>query len=190
MNEIRLPGFHRRLAGDGYDCRLDYGLSLLAFLKGLDRTVRSGLWRDIEATLSRAGPIEETRLMTVADALEAARVHEVGAHSYNHELMGFESDDFFQKDIDRFSHFFRKWLNRALEIYAFPSGSYRPEQIEILRSKGVRTILTSVERYASRLDTLFPRFLLYGDSAAEVGLCALELPNSWQARIICVRKMG
>ena len=56
----------------------------------------------------------------------------IGAHSFSHESMGYESDSFFRADLMQCRNFFEQQLRLPLDAYAFPNGSYRPEQIQAL----------------------------------------------------------
>ena len=123
--------------------------------------------------MERNGPFAITRMMDLHDTRQAAAVHEIGAHSFSHESMGFESDDFFATDLDRCFDFFEKELSLPLTIYAFPNGSYRKTQVELLRTRGLEHVLLVDEDYAKRGGPVYPRFTMYGDTGAEVRLRAL-----------------
>jgi hypothetical protein len=60
-----------------------------------------------------------------------------------------------------------------LQIYAFPNGSYRPEQITYLENQGIQRILLVGEDYAGRGLRVLPRFTVYGATPAEARMRAL-----------------
>ena len=173
INDIALPGFLHRLTGDDDDSKTRFGLALSRFLKNRPREAREGLWPAIEAVMAKAGVVGGTRMMSVDDVRQAAAVHEIGAHSFSHESMEFESNDFFEEDLDRCFAFFRDRLHLPLTIYAFPNGSHRREQIEMLRGRGIRHILLVDEKFGKAGNFVWPRFTMYGHSGPEVRFRAL-----------------
>lgn len=176
VNEIRLPDFEGRLMDESFQAKVQYGLKISRYLKNRPRCERETLWRELTPLMQKSdaeGTRQRTRMMTRSEVLEIAARHEVGAHSFSHESMEFESDDFFAGDLEKCRAYFQDALRLPLEIYAFPNGSFRPRQIEILRQNGIRYALLVGEDYAqSRMD-VFPRFTIYGDSPAEVRLRAI-----------------
>ena len=78
-----------------------------------------------------------------------------------------------QADLERCQAFFRDQLQLPLRIYAFPNGSHRPQQIDLLERRGVEHVLIVGERYASGSSHVYPRFTYYADSTSEARLRAL-----------------
>jgi hypothetical protein len=60
-----------------------------------------------------------------------------------------------------------------LDIYAFPNGSYRQEQIGMLQQLGIRYALLVGENFARKDENVFPRFTVYGSTASELKFQAL-----------------
>lgn len=169
VNEIRLDGFSQRLRSDQDEHKVQYGLALSRFLKHRSRHERQALWPPIAAVMAKAnGTVRQTPMMRLEDVRTAATVHDIGAHAYAHDSMGLESDAFFTDDLARCQEFFRRQLARPLTIYAFPNGSYRPEQISMLQEQGVRHILLIDEQLASPEARILPRLTIYGDSSLEL----------------------
>lgn len=173
INELRLPGFPERLAGEDTDSKTAYGVGLSRFLKSRPARERASLWSVVTQLMDRADDWTMTRMMRLAEVRQAADRHEIGAHSYSHESMEFESNEFFESDLDRCFDYFSQSLRIPLLIYAFPNGSYRPEQVEILRKRGIRRVLLVDEKFASRCGAVYPRFTIYGESNQEVKFRAL-----------------
>lgn len=157
LAELRLPGFALRPPGEDSHERARYGAALGRHLMWRSRQERAALWDDLERLMSTA-QVTPTRMMNLGDVEEAARWHEIGAHSYSHDVMQFENIDTFREDLDLCEAFFRERLRRPLRIYAFPNGAYRPEQIDLLRARGIQTILLVGDRYARRGEAVHPRF--------------------------------
>ncbi|TAJ10900.1 MAG: polysaccharide deacetylase family protein [Nitrospirae bacterium] len=172
INELRLPGFAEGLAGDDVDSKTRYGVALSRFLKTRSRQERQPLWSRVEQVMEKAD-WTMTRMMSAADVRAAGASQEIGVHSYAHDSMEFESDAFFEEDLDRCVAYFEDILRMPLSIYAFPNGSYRPIHLEILRRRGISHILLVDEKFARRPCAVCPRFTMYGDSPAETRFRAL-----------------
>jgi peptidoglycan/xylan/chitin deacetylase (PgdA/CDA1 family) len=172
IDEIRLLGFADRLAGENLDAKVRYGLSISRYLKNRPCRQREELWKRIQPLMQKAD-FPRTRMMARCEVLEISGRHEVGVHSFSHESMEFESDDFFADDLEKCRNYFQNTLRLPLDIYAFPNGSFRPAQIETLRRSGIRYALLVGEDYAQSRRDVFPRFTIYGETPAEVRLRAI-----------------
>lgn len=173
IEDIRLPAFSHRLAGDDKRSKMQYGLKISAFLKNRSRSERRVLWARVAEVINAAKHYERTRMMTAADVIAASKVHEIGVHSFDHDSMGFEEDDYFLADFDRCRRYFQQTLGLPLDIYAFPNGSYRPGQVSALQANSVRHILLVDEAFTHPDRDVHPRFTVYGETAAEMKLIAL-----------------
>ena len=69
--------------------------------------------------------------------------------------------------------YFEERLGLPLDTYAFPNGSHRPEQVELLASRGFRHILLVEEKYGTRGARVLPRFTIGGASCLETRFQAL-----------------
>lgn len=96
--------------------------------------------------------------------------HEIGAHSYEHDSMGLESDEFFADDLRKCEAWFTRELGRGVETYAFPNGSYREGQVQIAKDLGIERILLVGERTAERRSMVSPRITTFGRSSRELRL--------------------
>ncbi len=166
INEMRLPGFDIKLKGKDFSAKVGYGLKISRFLIDRPRHEREQLWKLIQSNMARAD-FETTRMMTAAEIQSLAGQHEIGTHSFSHESMGFEDNSFFEEDLSECFRYFQETLKLPLDVYAFPNGSYRKEQIEILQAKNIRHILLVGEAYSHRTQNVHPRFTIYGSSQAE-----------------------
>lgn len=170
LREIRLPGLRIPSPDDDQRSRARYGAALGAYLVQYDHAARVPLLEALDACLGRTD-VRPTRMMDARDVREAAASHEIGAHSFAHDPMGVEAIDHFRDDVERCDAFFRDTLGRPFDVYAFPNGSHRPEQVELLERRGSKAILLVGDRYAARGPTVFPRFNL---GAREPALLRLE----------------
>lgn len=173
VNEIRIAGFDARLVDDNADSKVRYGLQISRFLKNRPRQERMELWSEVSAVMAQASDIRATRMMSASDVRGAATAHEIGVHSYTHESMEFEDEEFFEADFQKCVEYFREELALPLQIYAFPNGSYRSEQLAYLEKQGIQRILLVSENYARRGQQVLPRFTVYGATPAEARIRAL-----------------
>lgn len=166
IDEINLPGFHYRLKDGSFGGKVQYGLKISRFLKNRPRRERRELWREIEQAMQKA-EFQLTRMMNAEEIRQIAGIHEIGVHSFSHESMEFEENSFFEDDLQKCLKYFDEKLGLPMEIYAFPNGSFRSEQIEILRRYGIKYKLLVGEDYAAGGADVFPRFTIYGSAKLE-----------------------
>ncbi len=176
---IRIPGFDLRLDGDSFTSKRRFGLRLSSFLKSRSQADRIPIWKIIEQAMENA-EVPRTRMMSVSDVREVAKAGvEIGCHSFSHEFMIFESEQFFMNDFAAAQDFFRTQLDLPVNIYAFPYGICLPWHIGFLRAKGVRQILLVGDKPTRHRTGVYDRVNLYGNSLAELRLRALGL-LSWR----------
>ncbi|MBK8809905.1 MAG: polysaccharide deacetylase family protein [Acidobacteria bacterium] len=174
INSLEIPGFEKKLAGDSTSDRVNFGLAISSYLKNRPRSEREQIFEAIESTISQH-EIRMTRMMDIKEIREVAGDHEIGVHSYSHESMAFESDEFFSADLAQCIGFFEEQLGSAVDIYAFPNGSYRESQLDILKMNGIRFPLLVDEDYSRRTGECFPRFTIYGNQRWEARFQALGI---------------
>ena len=115
-----------QLADDSAEAKVRYGLQISRFLKNRPRRERLELWSEVSKVMSRASEIKATRMMNAADVREAAATHEIGVHSYSHESMEFEDDEFFQDDFRKCVAYFRDDLDCHSKFMRFPTVAIVP----------------------------------------------------------------
>ena len=172
ISEIDIAGFAVKFTDSGMEAKLRYGMALSRFLKTRPRAERIKLFRPIEDLMARK-QISFTRMMNTDEVRQIASDVDLGAHSYSHESMEFEEDAFFESDVEKCREFFYSHLQRPMDIYAFPNGSYRRGQIEYLREKGVGHVLLVDEKPANLGSSVIPRITMYGNSPAELRIRAV-----------------
>jgi peptidoglycan/xylan/chitin deacetylase (PgdA/CDA1 family) len=139
----------------------------------MPREKREKILEQLKSILKKNGNIQYTRMLNRKEILEISKYHEIGVHSYSHESMGYESNDFFQEDFNKCQDYFKNILKLPLKIYAFPNGSYKKEQLDYLSNKGIQSILLVNNTY-SKMDTnIHNRFTFYSDSLSETELRAV-----------------
>lgn len=172
INQINISGFNSKLKDESDEAKLKFAIQLDFYLKKRPRAEREHLWNEIVPFLQSLD-FPRTRMMTVEEISAIAETHEIGAHSFSHESMEFETAGFFAGDFYKCRDYFYNQLKIPLKIYAFPNGSYRHEQIDFLKSEGVEHILLVDEQFASVNDNVYKRFTFYGRTKTEVKLKAL-----------------
>lgn len=168
VTRLKLPGFSYAVSESN---KAYFALALTKYLKNKNKVERQVCWEEILSLFSHVD-VYPTRMLTKSDLLSFAGEHEIGVHSYSHETMGVESDDFFIKDFFNCKDYFYNQLKLPLFIYSFPSGSYRVEQIDFLLSQGIKNVLIVGEDYSKHNFRVHPRFTFYADTPSEVKLRA------------------
>lgn len=172
IGEIKLPGFEAKLAGDSPQDKLRFGLKISRYMKSRPRLKREEIWQSIEQVMAKVD-YPQTRMITTAEISQIGWQTHIGAHSFSHESMGIEDNEFFERDFEQCRKYFAESLELPLSTYAFPNGSYRPEQIEFLRKEGIRQILLVDDKFAERRTDVFTRLTIYGETKKEVKMKAL-----------------
>jgi peptidoglycan/xylan/chitin deacetylase (PgdA/CDA1 family) len=185
IRRLRVPGFAGNLRGEDEVAKQSYGAALSRFFKERPAQERDASWSAFMESMAGVEPARPTSMMSLADVHEAAQNHEIGAHSYTHQSMEFVSDSFFLDDLGRCERFFTDHLGAAPTIYSFPNGSYRTQQLDLLRSKGFKHILLVGERPSPSDATVRTRLTVTGTSSSEVLLRALgHRPRRFYRRAI------
>ena len=169
VNSIEFAGFDMKLNSNN---KSQYGLALTSFLKNHKSSEREELFTIFD-DLIRQRDIKLTKMMSKDEIKEISNIHEIGAHSFSHESMAIEGDEFFKEDFQKCKEFFDNELQISLDIYAFPSGSYTQSQVDYLETVGVKHILLVNENYSNYSSNKYDRFTFYGDFANEIKLRAL-----------------
>jgi peptidoglycan/xylan/chitin deacetylase (PgdA/CDA1 family) len=139
--KLGIPGFSN-VAGD----RL--GLRLSSFLKNKPYAEQEQLAEILIPQFFAWDGFTPTPMMSREEVRQVGQVHELGGHSYSHASMAHESNEYLREDLSRCNRYFEEILGQPMQIYAFPNGSYREEQIEIVRDSGVQHILVVGDAFA------------------------------------------
>lgn len=168
VRELRLPGLE---IGDPERLwpRLD------DFLKNRPRAEQVRLSEALVPQFFAWEGFRPTPMMNEDEVRQAAAEHEIGGHSFDHASMSFETDAYLREDVARCRAWFGERLGRELGIYAFPNGSVRPGQPEIVLAGGVPRVLL-VGGAFDRDGPVHTRFGFAPPSAVEAKLHALGFP--------------
>jgi peptidoglycan/xylan/chitin deacetylase (PgdA/CDA1 family) len=168
LRAIHISGFDASPPGLGHEERLRFGVVLSRFLKMRPRRERLHLVDELTAQLGDHAERPARPMLSKTELAEVARHHEVGLHSYEHDSMGFESDEFFRHDTDRCLSWSAEHLPTTPAVYAFPNGSYRESQIRIARASGFQNVLLVGEKASHVGARVHPRITVDGRNAREV----------------------
>ena len=177
INELRVPGFSKRLNSSDKRSKLLFAASLSRFLKMRPRIEREPIWTHVEEWMLKVKPAKPTQVLSLEEILGLLGSHDFGAHSFAHESMEFESKEFFEQDLRKCQDYFTRELGIPLLVYAFPNGSYRPEQLSVLESMSFDFILLVEEKLATPSRRVLPRITFSPQNSAEARLFGTGLRN-------------
>lgn len=173
VKRLRLAGLDARLEEDERHAKERFGAKLTNHLKGLDPVARAPALEILESALGDAEVERPTRMMSAADVAAArAAGHEIGSHSYCHESMEYLDDAAVLEDLERSRTVLASAGTPAPTVYAFPNGSHRPGQPELLRQAGIDHVLLVGERPSRPGASVHPRITLRGGSDGELRMRA------------------
>jgi peptidoglycan/xylan/chitin deacetylase (PgdA/CDA1 family) len=170
LREIRLPGLP---GGVDPEQRQKACLAVSAAIKSKPMSQQRALYASLKTEMARFDSFRPTPMMSTEDLRQIASVHELGAHSYEHASMASEGDDYLSADATKCKEYFSGQLGQDVTIYAFPNGSWKSHQAELLRGFGFKHVLLVGEDYSRPDAWLHPRFTIHGQNAAEVRARAL-----------------
>jgi peptidoglycan/xylan/chitin deacetylase (PgdA/CDA1 family) len=170
IKEMKIEGFSYKINERN---KSQFGMLLGRHLKQMPREKREIYLKELETIFEKNSNVKYTRILNIKEIIEISQYHEVGVHSYFHESMGYESNEFFKEDFFKCQEYFSEKLKLPMSIYAFPNGSYRDTQLSFLEDNGIEHILLVNNKFARYNTNIYDRFTFYGDSINEVKLRAL-----------------
>jgi peptidoglycan/xylan/chitin deacetylase (PgdA/CDA1 family) len=159
-----VPGFGMKLTPAA-------GQALSNFIKFMTAEDRQALSPYLLKQFFSWEKFKPTPMMAVSHLQEIKDVVELGAHSYHHDSLGVESDNFAENDACQCKVWFQRSLALDPLIYAFPNGSYNETQVNRIRQQGFTQLLRVSEALNSRsqINTgVFNRLTFDASSSAEV----------------------
>jgi len=158
---------------DGFAAPRDsqFGHRLSQYLKFRPQAEQDRIASELMPQFRRWDGFKTTEMMAVGELRNLDGI-EIGAHSFAHSSMEFETDEYLDADVSRCRNWLRDRLGLPMSIYAFPNGSCAPGQAERVLSHGVEHVLLVGERFNGG-DQIHNRFTFDGRSASEVRFKAL-----------------
>ena len=168
LRSLSLPSKNLFRVPTGNAELMRWGVELGRSLKLRAREEREPLVITLLAQLEESMQGEPQAMMSAQDVAEAARIHEIGLHSYEHDSMEFETDEYFTADLNRCRSWYRELLGPEPSVYAFPNGSYRPSQAAIAENMGIQHVLLVGERAGPAKAVVHPRVTADGVTLREL----------------------
>ena len=137
-----------RIHVEGFSAPKDhmFGNRLSHFIKMRSKAEQDALGEQLLPFFFEWDGFAPTAMMSL-DEVRSVRDQEIGAHSYSHSSMEFESDEFLDDDVQRCADYFNEKLDLPMNIYAFPNGSCRQGQAERVLAHGVEHVLLVGEAF-------------------------------------------
>lgn len=153
---------------EGFSAPVDrrFGQRLSYFLKMRPQAEQDRIADDLLPQLNRWEEFAPTPMMTLEE-VKSLDGHEIGAHSFAHSSMEFETDDYLDADVERCRDYFRDRLGLPMTIYAFPNGSCGSGQAERVLAAGVDHVLLVGEQF-DRGKRIHHRITFDGRSSSEI----------------------
>jgi peptidoglycan/xylan/chitin deacetylase (PgdA/CDA1 family) len=165
IKRLNLPGLDiQNMSKD----RLQLGFAVSKFIKNRPMAQQMVLKEVLLPQFFDFDKFQPTKMMTLDEVRQCATLHELGAHSFNHASMDFESEEFFKTDLIKCKEFFVSSVKSDVVIYAFPNGGYRKELLRIPFDFGYQHVLLVGDLFSLSNSRLHNRFGFWADSSREV----------------------
>jgi peptidoglycan/xylan/chitin deacetylase (PgdA/CDA1 family) len=139
VRALRVPGFSAPVDGR-------YGHRLSHHLKMRSQVGQEAIAAKLLPQFQRFAEFKPTPMMS-RDDVKGLADHEIGAHSFAHASMEFESDAYLDADVRRCGDYLRDKIGVPMTIYAFPNGSCSAGQAERVLAQGVDHVLLVGDRF-------------------------------------------
>ena len=140
---LNVPGFDLRSVP-----RDKLAVQLSAYLKYRPMDEIRRFAEHLQPQFERWQEFSATRMMTASEVRQIGSVHELGAHSFEHATMSYETNEYLRQDLDRCRAYFADQLEAPMRIYAFPNGGFREGQVEMVIAAGAEHVLLVDEDFA------------------------------------------
>lgn len=160
-------------SGFAIDDRIGLGIVIANAFKGLPIAEQKRSFAAIRPLLERYDDFTPTPMMSPAEIGEMAKLHEFGSHSYEHANMAAETDTYLAEDAARCRAWHKAVTGEEPAIYAFPNGSCRLGQEDVVLRAGYERVLLVGEQFSRTDRHVHTRFTMYGDSLPELRFRAL-----------------
>jgi peptidoglycan/xylan/chitin deacetylase (PgdA/CDA1 family) len=159
VERLQINGFHEPIG-------VNFGWKLSRFLKMKPQAEQDQIARYLVPQFYNWDKFEPTPMMTLEEVRNLGQ-HEIGAHSFAHSSMEFETDEYLDADVRSCATFFKERLASHMSIYAFPNGSCRAGQAEKVLAHGVDHVLLVGEKFDEG-KCIHNRFTFDGRSRSEI----------------------
>lgn len=164
LSEIQIPGIP---SGSSFDHRAPLALKVSATLKNMPIADQRNVIKKLMPEFERFDGFKSTPMMTREHVVEAARIHEIGMHSWEHASMKYESDEYLMQDAVRCKTFLGELGTLDSLVFAFPNGLFRAGQADVVHDAGFKHVLCVGENFSHSSNWLHNRFTFYGQTIFE-----------------------
>jgi peptidoglycan/xylan/chitin deacetylase (PgdA/CDA1 family) len=178
LRELVFPGL---AAGVDPDDRVMSGIRVSAALKNRPIVEQKKIFAQLRGLMERLDTFRTTPMMGRLDIADIAESQEVGVHSFEHATMALECDDYLREDARRCADWYRGLLGAEPSVYAFPNGSARAGQAELILDAGYTHALLVGESFSRGEQRIHRRFTMYGNGLNEFRFRALGGRSSLNA---------
>lgn len=127
LKDFYLPGF--QFSTNEIENREKFGIKVSLHIKNRPMKDQFKLNKILINQFLKFDNFKSTQMMNINDIKSLIDEHEIGAHSYFHSTMKYETDSRFEKDLKLCNYFFNKNFKFKPYVYAFPNGSFRDSQL-------------------------------------------------------------
>ena len=122
--------------------RVELGTMISGWVKARSFKDQISLQNRIDRIIGEEFYQFSTKILSLSNLNEIKPYCDLGAHSFYHSNMSVESKKFVTQDMVECKKWFKKNLNKEVDIFAFPNNSYKKEQIELALELGYSYVLT------------------------------------------------
>lgn len=144
---------------------------LSSYIKFLPSIQRTTLRPYLIEQFFKWSEFKPTRMMSITQINDSKELVEFGAHSFNHDSLSTESDNYVHDDAIKCKLWFKNRINLDPYIYALPNGSHKHHQLNIIRNAGYSYILLAnngINNLSSITTGLFDRVTFDARSQSEL----------------------
>jgi peptidoglycan/xylan/chitin deacetylase (PgdA/CDA1 family) len=163
ISALDIPGFPRGLLRGS---REKVGREVSQYIKNRSASSRNHLSGYLLPQIFAWDRMTYARIMT-RDDLRQISHHEIGAHSFEHASMAYESDDYLNSDAQKCRLYIRDLVGYCPDVYAFPNGSYSSHHPCIVHANGYSTCLLVGETFSSSRAQDHNRFTFHAETDYE-----------------------
>lgn len=159
INKLKIPFYDNIF----FNNKKKLGLRLSKFIKQLSFQKQKIIKKEIYSQVFNFLEFKPTSMMNITDIVSIKNEVELGAHSYFHSSMKYETDLFFKEDLDSCKQYFQKNFLLDFSIYAFPNGYYKKNNIEYAIKEKIKHILIVDDKLSKISNNLHTRFGVEGE---------------------------
>ena len=145
VRKLVVPGY--RIQDDGKGA---VSVKLSAFIKNRSIAEQRSLAEVLVPQFRGWHGFRSTPMMTLDEVRQVASFHEIGAHSFDHASMAFETMEYLADDLLACREYLFAKLHQSMDVYALPNGSFANDaQLNMIKDSGVRNTLIVGQNFSA-----------------------------------------